>query len=284
MSLLDTYLGVGAASGIAGMITGGINTGLQFANRQDMLDLQSQAWKREDTAVQRRAADMEAAGFSKTLAAGNAASTMAPIRLEPAQISKDITDAPMRALQASQAVLELMRQKGEIAKTAADTKYTEIQAQKAQVETDFMKSTNPIRFDTMSLDLYRNKATVENAIKTVQLDVDAKGIAVKTAELNKQLVEFGVESIDWQRVMQKLQESSAFNNVSQQNLELYAKEIALDQAKVNLEDSQRNLNLWKTTGLPSGFNMNGLNSLTGLGINLKSMFPFLDKDSKGGKK
>ena len=284
MSLLDTYLGVGAASGIAGMITGGINTGLQFANRRDQLDLQREAWSREDTAVQRRAADMEAAGFSKTLAAGNAASTMAPIRLEPAQISKDITDAPMRALQASQAVLELMRQKGEIAKTAADTKYTEIQAQKAQVETDFMKSTNPIRFDTMSLDLYRNKATVENAIKTVQLDVDAKGIAVKTAELNKQLVEFGVESIDWQRVMQKLQESSAFNNVSQQNLELYAKEIALDQAKVNLEDSQRNLNLWKTTGLPSGFNMNGLNSLTGLGINLKSMFPFLDKSSSGGKK
>lgn len=284
MSLLDTYLGVGAASGIAGMITGGINTGLQFANRKDQLDLQRQAWSREDTAVQRRAADLQAAGLSKTLAAGSGASTMAPIRLEPAQISKDITDAPMRALQASQGVLELMRQKADIAKTAADTRFTEIQAQKAQVETDFMKSTNPIRFDTMSLDLYKNKATVENAIKNVQLDVDAKGIAVKTAELNKELVQFSVESIDWQRVMQKLQESSAFNNVSQQNLELYAKEIALDQAKVNLEDSQRNLNLWKSTGLPSGFNMNGLNSLTGLGINLRTMFPFLDKHLIGGKK
>jgi len=45
--------------------------------------LMREGWGREDTAVQRQAADMEAAGLSKTLAAGGGASSGSPIRVEP---------------------------------------------------------------------------------------------------------------------------------------------------------------------------------------------------------
>lgn len=60
--------GVGAAVGSASQF-GGFLANLFGREAQ---------WKREDTAVQRRAADLQAAGLSKTLAAGGAAASSAP--------------------------------------------------------------------------------------------------------------------------------------------------------------------------------------------------------------
>ena len=80
-----------------------ISAGNYFLQREN-LDWQKKAqrttWAREDNAVQRRAADLEAAGLSKTLAAGSAAQTSGPIR----------TDAPqIQGMDMAQMAINLMR-------------------------------------------------------------------------------------------------------------------------------------------------------------------------------
>lgn len=80
--------------GVMDFLTGGVldtvNTGLQ-AGAQVLNQInQRKVWQREDTAVQRRVADLKAAGLSPTLAAGSAASTSAPIRVEAPQYRSDV--------------------------------------------------------------------------------------------------------------------------------------------------------------------------------------------------
>lgn len=78
---------------------------------------------REDTAVQRRAADMEAAGMSKNLAAGQAASSSASQPPAPTNPLGEVD--PMMIGQA-------MTMKEGITKTKADTKVSELAAENAK--------------------------------------------------------------------------------------------------------------------------------------------------------
>lgn len=71
-------------------LTGGMsdmfNFGMQMQNQDYMKKVQEETWKREDNAVQRRSADMAAAGFNPLLAAGAAATSSTPIQVGTPQI------------------------------------------------------------------------------------------------------------------------------------------------------------------------------------------------------
>lgn len=82
---------------------------------------------REDNAVQRRVADLRAAGLSPTLAAGSAAQTMSPVQIGP-----DQRVDPGAALAAG---LQPILAASQLGKTAADTKLAESQAQNVQYDT-----------------------------------------------------------------------------------------------------------------------------------------------------
>lgn len=71
---------------IIGAFGDAMNFGIQGSQSQYLKDMQVESWKREDNAVQRRVADLEAAGINPLLAAGSAAATSSPIQVGVPQV------------------------------------------------------------------------------------------------------------------------------------------------------------------------------------------------------
>lgn len=131
-------------------------------------DLQQTMFEREDNAVQRRAADMEMAGMSKTLAAGNAASAGPVIKSQPPQMSGTHLD---KSFQQNQLKIALMTQSADIARTVAQTKLINAQAEKEKTVTGLNKEKNT----AVVLENALNRSTLSDKQKLVELERIIKG-------------------------------------------------------------------------------------------------------------
>lgn len=111
-----------------GEIIGGVadlgNLALGIANQAYQRKAQQTAWGREDNAVQRRVADLKAAGLSPTLAAGSAAGASNPINVSAPRLDSSNI---MHALEYNQAQKQM-------ALTDAQKDLVDYQAQKAEAD------------------------------------------------------------------------------------------------------------------------------------------------------
>ncbi len=115
-------MSLGAILGIIGTLGGIATAGVNYANQQENLEyqkkLQQQVFQREDTSVARRAQDLQNVGLSKTLAAGEGASSGAVISTKPSELN--VLDKVATGLGYAQQVAN-------IEKTNADTANAYIQ-------------------------------------------------------------------------------------------------------------------------------------------------------------
>jgi len=86
---------------------------------------------REDSSVQRRAADLEKAGLSQTLAAGGGAQS-SDVAMQDAGGGDIVADA----FSTAEAATAIKKQKADISKTASEKKLTDLQAERQKLENE----------------------------------------------------------------------------------------------------------------------------------------------------
>lgn len=150
-------------SALGGVAESGLNFGSQVANLNYQKDLQKQIFAREDNAVQRRAADLQKAGLSKTLAAGDAAGAGTAVSTSAPQLS--MVDKVATGLNYAQ-------QMANVRKTEEETQNLLVQQREAESR-------------ILSQDLERQYTSVKLAIEQGNLDMLPLTRQMKESEISR---------------------------------------------------------------------------------------------------
>lgn len=178
--------------------------------------LQERMFEREDNAAQRRAADLQAAGLSKTLAAGSAAQAGPVVKTDVPQMASKGREMAMQTGQQTMALaLDIARARADITKTMADTEVSRQTARKVGLDADYQSDTYQERVLAGNLVLDEKQADIANK----RLDVIISQNRIQLQEIDK--------------IKSQLAVDAARLGLDQKQLDIAAKQIAIDNLKYN---------------------------------------------------
>lgn len=177
-----------ALGAVIGMGTSIANTVGQYKQMNYQKEMQQESWRREDNAVQRRVADLDAAGLSPTLAAGSSASASSPISIgapDHGDIQGNIKGAAeMVAMQKSIAKTEAdtLRTNAERAKVALESDKLDLQNKRSSLDYDIVKRDFDIVKGEQAGKLYkRNTGLASEFLEVVNVLADKFGYKGKVS-------------------------------------------------------------------------------------------------------
>lgn len=199
--------GLDIASKVVNTVSGPVFDALNYKQQKEQFDymkqMQQQAWLREDNAVQRRVADLKAAGLSPTLAAGSAASSSAPIQVTAPQHQgfevPNLADAVNTAVGVKQAITQMRKTIAEEQKTNAETvgvnlnnALAKVAVDNAQVKFDLQKAQiAEIQKKLGLIDEQTAQAMQDRLFKKIQTDIYSRDYEIYSRKPNVPM-QFGV--------------------------------------------------------------------------------------------
>jgi len=176
-----------------GLISGGIGAASSYMNNERNVSmaretnaqnerLMRESWGREDNAIQRRTADLRAAGLSPVLAAGQGASSSSPIKLEAPQSQdwagpaiggaiKNTLDASMVA-KTHQDMKRTAAEIGNIAANTSNTMTSELQTKQNMEQQLIMNAFSQKAINAATFKQYMEAAKTKLDAEITKIDAD----------------------------------------------------------------------------------------------------------------
>ncbi len=179
---------MGIVEGIIGALGGvteaGLNYQAQVANLDYQKNLQKQIFQREDNAVQRRASDLQKAGLSKTLAAGDSAGAGTAINTTAPQLS--MVDKVATGLSYAQQMANVRKTEEETQNLLVQQREAESRMMTQDMERSYMAIKMSIEQGTLDM-LPITKAQKEADLSLTSMQIKQAEELIKSSELGRSI-------------------------------------------------------------------------------------------------
>lgn len=248
----------------------GVSGGSAIANYklgQDQIDYlkwaQKRTWEREDTAAQRRAADLESAGLSKTLAAGGAAASSGPISVprnefDATGISRSVQDIYARkeiGQKIAQSREDILNMRAQREATIANTARINAETDRINQDIGFKNQLNPLRL--MSQQLKNDFDSLANPVRLdkMKADLDKVGVEKKSLQIKQRLDQAHISKMQFEVVGMSLDNVLKTKNITEAEKRIMIAEVTLEIDKLLRDTKSHDLEIWNRLKLPSTSNL-----------------------------